>query len=91
MYDLAVLGDEIVPKMQSALTAGRADQLTRLANLLKGAARRDDCSTVYNIAALLESMGVNNSLGEAQVTLAMLRGELERVKHRVAEAKPSDG
>ncbi|MBD3256955.1 hypothetical protein GF377_00885 [candidate division GN15 bacterium] len=76
---LADLSEELVPKMQSALASGRADQLTRMANLLKGAARREDCLMVYNIAALLESMGVNNSLREAQVTLAILKTELHRL------------
>lgn len=80
--DLAIASQELLPKMQTALLRGRSDQLTRLANLLKGAARRADCQAIYNLAALLESMGVNDSLGTAQVTLAMLKTELHHALHQ---------
>ena len=75
---LVATSHEILPKLTAALAFGRADAVSRLANLLKGAARRADCTQVYNIAALLESMGVSDDLGGAQVTLAMLRRELEK-------------
>jgi HPt (histidine-containing phosphotransfer) domain-containing protein len=64
--------------MQSAVAAGRTDQVTRLANLLKGAARRTDAIHVYNLAALIESMGVDDKLDEITVTMALLKTEMSR-------------
>ena len=73
--------EELLSKMQSAVVAGRSDQVTRLANLLKGAARRDDATNMYNLAALIESMGVDDKLDEIKVTMALLKQEVSRTRH----------
>ena len=73
--------EELVSRMSTAIAAGRSDQVTRLANLLKGAARRNDATNMYNLAALIESMGVDDKLDEIKVTMALLKQELSR-EHR---------